>query len=360
MNHKLLLCLTRFFLLIVLSLPSLLRGQTDTLRVGVAGSAPFLMQDNSHFSGLSVDVWEAVAADAGISYRYIPVDHIADALDMLIREELDLVAGPVSITSERAEKVRFTQPYFMTSLTIASGGGDMNLWNRIKPFFSLPFFVAVGILLLVLAIVGTIIWLSERRVSPDQFPKDPLHGIMNGIWFALVTMTTVGYGDKAPKTLLGRAVSGIWMIISFIMATSLVAGIASTLTVSHLGASEIRSAEDLRNKKVGVLPGSPAVDFVEEYRGTPVIENDLAAAFDALEAGRVNAVVYDRPQILYYLREHPGKEFDTTPHEYMPQGYGMVIPQNSPLITRLNVSLLRLDEAGVIEEITKNWLGVIR
>lgn len=357
MHYKLFSFLTNFFLLLVLCLPAPVRGQEDTLRVGLAGSAPFVIRDGQHYSGISVDVWDAIASDAGIPYRPVPVKNISEALDMLTADELDLVAGPVSITSERAESVRFTQPYFLTGLVIASRSEGLGIWKRIKPFFSLSFFVAVCVFLLILAIVGTLIWLSERKVSPDQFPPDPLHGIGNGLWLALVTMTTVGYGDKAPKTLMGRIISGLWMIITLVMATSLVAGIASTLTVSSLSTSEIRGAEDLKRKRVGVLKGSPAEDFVSEYQGIPVTVDNLGAAFDALEAGRVKAVVYDKPQIQHYLRENPDRDYELSQSEYMPQGYGLALAQDSPLITRLNVALLRLDEDGRIRQIEQEWLG---
>ena len=44
--------------------------------------------------------------------------------------------------------------------------------------------------------VGSLIWLAERRRNAEQF-AEPLAGIGSGMWFALVTLTTVGYGDKA-------------------------------------------------------------------------------------------------------------------------------------------------------------------
>jgi voltage-gated potassium channel Kch len=49
-------------------------------------------------------------------------------------------------------------------------------------------------------------WLvNNKQDNPDnQFKSIPL-----GLWWALVTMTTVGYGDMAPKTFYGMFVGAL-------------------------------------------------------------------------------------------------------------------------------------------------------
>ena len=49
----------------------------------------------------------------------------------------------------------------------------------------------------------------------------------NAMWFALVTLTTVGYGDRAPVSKTGRAITAVWMVISLIAVSSITAGLAS-------------------------------------------------------------------------------------------------------------------------------------
>ena len=109
----------------------------------------------------------------------------------------------MSITAERARRARFSQPYFQSALSILSRTEGLSLWRRVAPFFNAAFYSAVAVLLCVLTLVGTLVWLAERRAPDTHFPAQPRRGIANGIWFAVVTMSTVGYGDLAPKTRLG-------------------------------------------------------------------------------------------------------------------------------------------------------------
>lgn len=202
----------------------------------------------------------------------------------------------MSITAERARFARFSQPYFESNLSILSRTEDLSPWDRIKPFFNMSFYYAVGFLLLVLAIVGTLIWLAERGGPDSQFPNHPVKGIANGIWFAVVTMSTVGYGDLAPRTRVGRLVAGIWIILSVITASSLVAGIASTLTLTGLKTSVISTAQDLAGKSVAVLANSPAETFVQDH-GARIREVDsLRNAYQLLLRRTVDSVMVGREQ----------------------------------------------------------------
>lgn len=175
-------------------------SSSDTLIVGVAGSQPFVFPNASEDKGIAVDLWEGLALKKGWTYSYRYFDQVEEAISELERESLDVLIGPISITSSRLEKIQFSQPFYNSSLAIVSRSDELTFWQEIKPFFSFRLVIAVGIFLFILAIVGSLFWLAERKNSPEQFPKDPINGIGNGMWFAVVTMSTVGYGDKAPVT----------------------------------------------------------------------------------------------------------------------------------------------------------------
>ena len=71
--------------------------------------------------------------------------------------------------------------------------------------------------ILALLLSGHLIWLFERRDNSIQFPEDYGVGVDHGLWWSVVTMTTVGYGDKAPVTFLGRFLGVIWMFVGVIL-----------------------------------------------------------------------------------------------------------------------------------------------
>ncbi len=74
--------------------------------------------------------------------------------------------------------------------------------NRVRV---IPIFL---ITIMYLMISSTVIYEVERRAQPDVFR---VYG--DSIWWAVVTSTTVGYGDKYPVTPLGQGISVLMMMV---------------------------------------------------------------------------------------------------------------------------------------------------
>jgi polar amino acid transport system substrate-binding protein len=325
------------------------------LTVGVAGSPPFVV-DTTNQTGISMEMWEDMASRLGWPYQTRYYDDVPQALEALQAGQVDLVVGPVSITADRAAKFRFTQPYFLSSLSILSRSDPPTLWERISPFFSKRFFGAVCVFILILGGVGTLLWLAERERNAEQFPHEPAKGIANGMWCAIVTMSTTGYGDRTPVTFWGRLIAGCWMVISIIFATTMVAGIASTLTLTGLNTSTIDTATELGGRKVAVIDDSPAEGFVHKYGAHAVTVDSLEVGYKLLKGKQVDALVYDRTQLQYFLKNKHDEDVNLSIAEYDRQGYGFALPIHSTLLHKVNVALLMTEESGRSDLIINSWL----
>jgi voltage-gated potassium channel len=69
--------------------------------------------------------------------------------------------------------------------------------------------------------------------------------ISDGIWWALVTVTTVGYGDVIPKSATGRVVASVVMLVGIGFFALLTAAVAATFVKQDEKPDELRA--DLRD-----------------------------------------------------------------------------------------------------------------
>jgi voltage-gated potassium channel len=75
---------------------------------------------------------------------------------------------------------------------------------------------------IVLLLAASLAYLLERSAQPDAFGSIPA-----ALWWAIVTLTTTGYGDVIPQTAAGRVLAGTVMV-SGILVFALWAGILAT------------------------------------------------------------------------------------------------------------------------------------
>lgn len=141
---------------------------------------------------------------------------------------------------------------------------------------------------------ASLLYAIEHRVQPDKFGTIP-----QALWWAVVTLGTVGYGDVVPITPLGKAVAVFTVIGSFVMIALPVAIIATAFAdevrrrdfivtwgilarvplFSHLGASEIADimrllrARTIESGEVLVRRGDPATSMY--FITTGEVEIDL-------------------------------------------------------------------------------------
>lgn len=325
------------------------------LRVGVAGSPPFVFRrEGQDPVGPAVQIWELIAEDQGWQYDLRPMPSAQSTIDAVEAGELDVAIGPISITAARANQVAFSQPYWQADLAIMAVPSNTGLLTNKKIMTKLV--KGVGVLAVALCLIGLLMMLAERKAQSFK-------GFGEAVWFALVTMTTVGYGDFAPVTRAGRVIAGFWMLFAMFFGASLTAQIATALTLAELGSSSISSADDLRGRRVATKRGSTALQFAVDRGAIAVPTEDLESAVAALthDPPQAAAVVFDRPALQYQQTLHSATE-DTTElviaeAGYEAQGYGFAFHSSSPLRRAANVVLLSLHEQGTLQEIGQAWIN---
>ncbi|WP_229714600.1 transporter substrate-binding domain-containing protein [Aquisalinus luteolus] len=318
---------------------------------------PFAFKDEQgRWVGLSVELWEEAAGSVGVSYEYSE-QTLDDMFAGLQSGQNDAAIGALSITPEREEIVDFTHGYYRSGLGIAvpseGGGGPFSFF---APLLTWQFASAVLTLLVVLAGVGAVIWLVERRQNPEEFGGTTAHGLGKGLWWSAVTMTTVGYGDKSPRTMAGRIVGLVWMFTSIIIIAGMTGALASAFTVSSLDGG-IEGPDDLRGVRVAVVEGSSSAVWLEErnirLREFPTAEAALAAVAD----GDLQAAVHDAPLARYLIENSDLADLRVLEPSFEHESYGFAFPTGSPMVERFNRATLRLTGGNDWEEMIEYYVG---
>ncbi len=316
---------------------------------------PFAIRTQDGWDGLTIELWTRIAEHLGRPFVLNEMS-LTQMLEDLEDGSAELAAAALTITSDREARIDFTHPFLSSGLGIAvhqnPGGGWLATIQRV---FSSTFLMALAPLLVLLTLVGVLVWLAERRRNP-QFERNPLRGIGSGLWWSAVTMTTVGYGDKAPATLSGRLIALVWMFASVIIISSFTAAIATALTVDKLDQS-ISGVDDLYQLRVLTLPGSTSEALLKSRMIRHQATGSLTEALDALAQGDADAVVYDAPVLRYLVSQQYPDRLRVLLEVLQRQDYGIALQAGSPLREDVNRELLRIVRSDEWQTLLDRYLG---
>ncbi len=333
-----------------------------TLRIATKPLAPFVIYDvdSRQYTGFSIELLKLIAREANLEYELYGVNTLVKLLDEVEREAADAAVAGIGITEQRERTLDFSHAYFESGLQIMIAAEDRGLWgdgllNLIQTIFSAQLLRVLGFLLISLLIAAHVIWLSERFINED-FAETYWPGIWEAFWWAAVTATTVGYGDKTPKTVLGRIVGLIWMFSGLFVLASFTASIATTFVVNEV-TSHISGPDDLPGKRVATIERSTAQDYLNQQGIQPILFLHEDEAYAALLNNDVDVVVYDAPVLQHYVALDGGETVKLAGVIFQEQQYGIALSQNPVLRERVNLALLRLVESGEYAILYQEWFG---
>lgn len=143
---------------------------------------------------------------------------------------VDLVAVAPAFLGIDARFVRILRLLKLTRYIRA-----MQVFQRVLINKRMELMVTLIIILILLIFTSCMMYLAEREANSSQFGTIPA-----AMWWSIVTLTTVGYGDASPITPLGQALAGLVAILGIGMFA---------LPTSILGAAFLEEVNDQRPAK---------------------------------------------------------------------------------------------------------------
>ncbi|MCB1173187.1 MAG: transporter substrate-binding domain-containing protein [Leptospiraceae bacterium] len=333
---------------------------SETLQVGVYGSAPFVIQAAGReavvdqWQGISLELWRQIADETNREYQLQACAHLPQCLQELAEGRLDLLIGPISVTHDRAQMVDFSYPWYHAWQGLLVLQSNLSPIQFLWQFMQTGFPIALGSLIVLLFCTGLIFWLLERRAN-RRIPREFGPGVLKSMWFALVTFVTVGYGDVSPRTTKGRLLTSVWMLVSMLISSSIIAVMTTAFTLAEIKTSAIQEPQDLRHKRVAVIAGTTGAGFAAEHGAIPLEFQSVDQAITALVGGHSLAVVHDYPALVYQLQQHKDHDFELISARYKQENYAFALPRGSSLRRPLNLAILAKIENGQMTDLLQKY-----
>lgn len=324
--------------------------------VGTRHAPPFAMKlADGTWDGIGIELWREIANDNQWDFEFREMEP-----DELLRAtqsgEIDAAVSSITVTPERERVLDFSHPFYSSGLGVAVRKAYRRSWGAdLLQLLAGKFLSVLGLLVAITVCMGCCMWLAERRHNPDHF-GGLFDGLGHGIWWAVVTMTTVGYGDKTPRTLAGRMLAVFWMLIGVISLTIVSGSVAAQMTVRQLN-SPIHSPADLARVRTGTVHDSTGEEYLRDSGYGFQVFSTEQEALNALLRQEIDAVVYDYPTMRYEIHESFSGLAEVLPLHFQPESHAIALPPRSELREPINISLLRIISAPQWEDTEHRHMG---
>ena len=329
-----------------------------TLIVATRLLPPFVVKRDGALSGFSVDLWNALAKEAGAQTQFDEVATLPEMLDAVRDHKADLAISAISITSQREEAFDFSQPIFDSGLQImvrptgdAGGFSPGGIWRAAT---SAPVLNLLAVLAALVLLLAHIVWFFDRRHEEKHKPYFP--GIFRAMYWSVGAAG--GQQPFAPHSAFARFLGALSVFTSTIVVAYFTAAVTSAMTVNQLK-SDINGPGDLPGRKVATVVGSTSATYLRQLRINAKEFPTIAEACNSLISQQTDAVVYDAPVLLNYVDNEGKGQAIVTGEIFRHEAYGILFPPMSPLRKPLDEALLKLRENGTYEEIYKKWFGAV-
>ena len=360
--RRLLMRHTLFALLLACAISCLQATEANTsLRIGIHEKPPYSIKNkDGTWTGLAPGLWKGISEATGFPIEFVEVPY-EDLIQQVAKGKIDAAAGEIEVTPAAEKVVDFTQPFLTSSLCIALNKVSWeSAWKSVlRDFFNWTiarYLIAIFVAMLVISVL---LWFAERHHGTGHF-HGGITGIGSALWFAAVTMTTVGYGDKTPATIAGRIIAVFWMIFGVVLVSAFTATVTSSMSSAQI-ANSIESISDFNHLSCGTLRGSLSSEVLRRIGVMTHEYESIPEAFDDLAAGKIEAVVGDRNTLSYVRREfakrRPPVHINIPSFRLREAFLAIPIREGHPHYKQINEAMLQFMTTGEWIELLQQWIG---
>jgi polar amino acid transport system substrate-binding protein len=349
-----------FLLCLWLTHPALPQNAEASQKIIVATRIlpPFIIEGPSGLEGFSAELWTELASRVNVTFEWKKTENVKAILAAVDAAQAQVGIAAISITAAREQQFDFSQPMFDSGLQVmvsTQNDGGFSL-RQILGYFTqgaMPYLL--GLLGLLILIPGHIMWWAERGHSESSFSRHYFPGIFQAMGWALSAAAGQQNGD--PRTRFGRVMSAAAIFISLLFLTYWQAELTSTFTVQQLQ-GDIAGPDDLPGKLVGTTAGSTSAAYLTAKQAKLQEFQSIDDAFSALETGKLDAVVFDAPVLLYHAATKGRGKVRVVGPVFKRENYGILFPRGSDLRKKINEALLTMREDGTYDTLYNKWFTV--
>lgn len=151
-------------------------------------------------------LWSAVENPRFAGYRFPRLRYAVSPIAII--DLAAILPALVTFGGGSTFFLRFFRVFRM--IRLAKLGRTSTAWIAIREAIverRYEFGLVLGLIAVTMLISASLLYWAEAEAQPDKFGSIP-----RALWWSIVTLTTVGYGDTIPVTALGRVVTGLFAI----------------------------------------------------------------------------------------------------------------------------------------------------
>ncbi|XP_027440999.2 LOW QUALITY PROTEIN: glutamate receptor ionotropic, NMDA 3B [Zalophus californianus] len=355
----------------------------DALFAALAnGSAPRALRKCCYI--YCVDLLERLAADTPSDFElYIVGDGKYGALRGGRWTGLvgDLLAGGAhvavtssSINSARSQVVDFRSPFFSTSLRImvrargtASPIGAFT-WPLHWSVW-LGVFAALHLTALFLTLYE---WRSPYGLTPRGRNRATVFSYSSALNLCYAILFGRTVSSKTPKCPTGRLLMNLWAIFCLLVLSSYTANLAAVMVgdktfLELSGTHDPKLHHPAQGFRVGTVWESSAEAYIKKsfpamyahMRRHSAPSTPHGVAMLTSDPPKLNAFIMDKSLLDYEVSIDADCELLTVGKPFAMEGYGIGLPQNSPLTSNLSEFISRYKSSGFIDVLHDRWYRMV-